>query len=363
MKKITCKLIYATAIMLFIISCTEKPIQPEPEQQLGEEGRWPSGVTPYGISINQQNGDIIVTSNGDYITSGDIYVYTNDQLVRLTELELGTLPSKAVAIDNNRLLALNEGAWGNNDAALSYVDINKKEAIVDWFAINNARGLGDVAQDIAIYGNKAYISVTFSNSIECVDINSGTSTRIALGQQNAQNPRYLATSGQNLYATCYNPPSIICIDTLQKNVTATCRLGKFHPEGICALNGKLYIASSNISDENYNYSYDNKIYVVDIPSFSLVDSITVGYNPALVKVLDASHIVVNSWGNYSSDPGGTYIIDVNTKNVTLLDIILYNFDVYQGNIYGYTNPFTAFKFYKIDGSTRIATEILKPKEK
>ena len=126
----------AVAIMI-AISCTEKPGTQEPEQQAGEAGHWPSGVTPYGISINQNNGDIIVTSNGDYVTNGDLYVYTNDQMVRITNLELGALPSHTVALDNNRLLVLNEGAWGNNDAALSFVDINEKTAITDWFAINN----------------------------------------------------------------------------------------------------------------------------------------------------------------------------------------------------------------------------------
>lgn len=363
MKKTTVRLLMAAVAIMIAISCTEKPGTQEPEQQAGEAGHWPSGVTPYGISINQNNGDIIVTSNGDYVTNGDLYVYTNDQMVRITNLELGALPSHTVALDNNRLLVLNEGAWGNNDAALSFVDINEKTAITDWFAINNGRGMGDVAQDIALVGNKAYVSVTFSNSIECVDINSGISTRIALDQQAAQNPRYIATSGQNLYVTCYNPPSVVSIDTLQKNVTATCLLGKYHPEGICALNGKLYIASSNISDENYNYSYNNKVYVVDIATFNLVDSITVGVNPALVKVLDANNIVVNSWGDYGANPGGTYIIDVTTKNITQLDMALFNFDIYQGNIYGYTSPYAASKFYKINGATRESTEILQPKKR
>lgn len=179
----------------------------------------------------------------------------------------------------------------------------------------------------------------------------------------AETPRYMAPYDGAVYITCYNPPSVIRFDTATQHITGICTLGQFHPEGICALNGKLYIASSNISDEAYNYTYDNKLYVVDIATMTLCDSIVVGLNPAKVMVLDDNHIVVNSQGDYPEMGGSVYgalhIVNVNNKEVSTIDLRVYNFDVYNGNIYGYLYTYgSSFGFYTINGATHQYSPIL-----
>ncbi|MBP5548171.1 MAG: hypothetical protein J6X58_04695 [Bacteroidales bacterium] len=344
------------------ISCEDEP-EPQRPDTPGEEGHWTAGTKPYSINVNPYNGDIIVNSDGDYTATGDCFIFTNDLKVRLGATELGMLPSKSVALDADHLLVLNEGNWGSNNADISYVDITRGTAENDWFASNNSRGLGDVGQDLLIYGSKAYATASFSNSIEAINLSNGKSTRISTTEANVSTPRYIAAEGSNIYVSCYSPASVIRIDTGSKSITGRCELGSFNPEGICSLNGKLYVASSNISDENYNYSYDNKVYVVDIASFTLVDSIIVGRNPAKVKALDGNHIVVNCIGDYASTAACTYIVDATTKNATALNVAFYNFDVYNGDIYGYTDPYSALKFYKVNGSTLSCQEILTPSNK
>ena len=179
---------------------------------------------------------------------------------------------------------------------------------------------------------------------------------------NAENPRYITEADGNIYVTCYNPMSVIRFDLSQRTITGICNLGQFHPEGIAAVNGKLYIASSNISDANGNYSYDNKLYIVNIETFKLVDSVTVSYNPSLVKKLDNNHIVFNTLGNYSSDFGGTYIMNTTTKEIVDLNQCLTNFSVYNGDIYGYQTVYnpdysSTDHFYKIDGSSHQVSEL------
>ena len=180
---------------------------------------------------------------------------------------------------------------------------------------------------------------------------------------NVENPRYIEVADGNLYITCYYPMSVIRFDPAQQAITGICKLGQFQPEGIAAVGGKLYIASGYSKDENYNYSYDNKLYVVDIATFKLVDSITVGYNPAKVKKLDNNHIVFNTLGNYSTDFGGAFIMNTNTKEIVDLGVALTNFDVYNGDVYGYATTYnadytTTDDFYKIDGTTHEIDEIL-----
>lgn len=178
-----------------------------------------------------------------------------------------------------------------------------------------------------------------------------------------ETPRYLETDGGDIYMTCYYPMAVVRFDPSQNAFTGVCNLGQFHPEGIAAVGGKLYIASSNISDQSGNYSYDNKLYVVDIASFKLVDSITIGINPQVVKKLDNNHIVFNTWGDYATDFGGTYIMNTSNKEIVNLNVALTNFDVYNGNIYGCATTYNAdyttnTTFYRVDGSTHQATEIL-----
>jgi hypothetical protein len=172
----------------------------------------------------------------------------------------------------------------------------------------------------------------------------------------AEHPRYMAYADGNIYITCYYPMAVLRFNVEQQAFTGICKLGQYHPEGIATVGGKLYIASSNISDENYNYHYDNKIYVVDIASFSLTDSVTVDVNPSKVKKLDNSHIVFNTLGDYSTSNGGLWVMNTLNKEVTSLSVNLYNFDVYGGDIYGYTSSYTgSSQFYKIDGNSLEAT--------
>ena len=160
-------------------------------------------------------------------------------------------------------------------------------------------------------------------------------------------------SDGNLYVTCYYPRCVAKFDVALKRVTAICKLGNYQPEGIAEVNGKLYIASGYIQDENYDFHYDNKLYVVDMSSFTLTDSITVGVNPAKVKKLDDSHIAYNTLGDYGNDQGGMWIMDVTSKQIDQLPVTLYNFDVYDGDIYGYTSIYSAdpLEFHKIEGAT------------
>lgn len=170
----------------------------------------------------------------------------------------------------------------------------------------------------------------------------------------AETPRSIVMgSDGNLYVTCYYPRCVARYNPSQNKVTGICELGNYQPEGIAEVGGKLYIASGYITDENNNYFYDNKLYIVDISSFKLTDSVTVGRNPNKVKKLDNGHIVFNTLGNYADDQGGLWIMDVNSKQISQVDVTLYNFDVYNGDIYGYTNIYSSdpLGFYKVDGTS------------
>ena len=237
-----------------------------------------------------------------------------------------------------RVLILNEGSWGSNNATLSLLSPGHREITVDWFASVNGRGLGDVAQDMIVYGSKVYATVTFSNSLEVIDAQNGNATRVDLGNRL---PRYLAANGGKLYITCYSPCSVIRVDTATLAVEATCSLGDFQPEGIAISGGKAFVASSNISDAAGNYSYDDKLYVVDLASFANPTTVTVGCNPQEVMEITDGKLLVNYWGDYDTLPAGSALVDAATLAVTQTGQALTKFTVSDGKAYGYSTTYDA----------------------
>lgn len=235
-----------------------------------------------------------------------------------------------------RVLILNEGSWGFNNSTISELDPAHREITVDWFSSVNGRGLGDVAQDMIAYGSKIYATVTFSNSLEVIDAHSGNATRVDMGNRK---PRYIAADGGKLYITCYNPCSVVRVDTATLAIEATCTLGNFQPEGIAVAKGKAFVASSNISDAAGNYTYDDKLYVVDLATFADPVTLTVGCNPQEVMEITDGKLIVNYWGDYYGQPAGSALVDAATLAVTPTGQALTKFTVYNGKAYGYATTY------------------------
>ena len=63
-------------------------------------------------------------------------------------------------------MILCEGNWGYNDSEISIINLTNSTASNNAFQQSNSRGLGDVGQDLLIYGNKIYATISCSNTIE-----------------------------------------------------------------------------------------------------------------------------------------------------------------------------------------------------
>lgn len=115
----------------------------------------------------------------------------------------------------NGFFVLNEGGFNAANASVSHISEDKSISN-DIFVAANNRPLGDVAQSITFYDNKAFIVVNNSQKIEVVERNTFKS----LGTiQNLPSPRYLhIVSNTKAYATNLfsNELSIINPSTYQK---------------------------------------------------------------------------------------------------------------------------------------------------
>ena len=257
---------------------------------------------------------------------------------------------------------LNEGIWGLNEATISLVNLDDHSIDNEYFESCNGRTMGDVGQDLVVYGSKAYATINNSNNLEVVDLKDGSARHIDLG---TRSPRYIAACGGMIYITCYSPCSVIRIDTATLQIEGSCMLGAFKPEGICFNNGKLYVASAWIQNESGGFQYDNTLYVIDPLSFSITDTLTTGYNAEHIIAFDDSHIAVACKGDYSpNNLGRLDIVDCASGNIIRsIPRSVMNLDSYQGDIYCYTIDYDQYfnaicHFYRIDGSDLTVTEIL-----
>lgn len=243
------------------------------------------------------------------------------------------------------VLILNEGGWGQNNAALSYYNPADGEWVVDVFDGH----LGELAQDMLLYGSKLYISVSGSNLISVVDKERLTEIgQIAIRKTNDDplSPRYLEAIDGKIYVTCHQASNeaatrdgyVLRIDTTSCAIEAEVLVGA-DPEGIAGYNGKLYVANSGGS---LYPNYANTLSIVDIRTFTEDEKVTVGLNPYRVKSDQEGTIYLTYQGNYTEDvPGGFQKIDTETKEVT--DIAAYpkqNFVISDHLIYFYDVTYT-----------------------
>ena len=245
-----------------------------------------------------------------------------------------------VSEETAALYILCEGLWGTNSSTLAYYSFENQDLDKDYFNTVNGRKLGDVGNDFKIYGSKIYIAVTTSSQVEVIDAHTGVSLKqLPLVSENSKprEPRYIAFDKGKAYISCFDG-SVIRIDTLSLEIDGTTMVGR-NPEGICVVNGKLYVANSGgLSYPNY----DNTVSVIDIASFKEIKKITVGINPYKVEADSEGNVYVSSRGNYDDKKYHLQRIDSQTDKVTKnFNVEVLNFCIAGNYAYLYNYDYSA----------------------
>ncbi len=221
------------------------------------------------------------------------------------------------ALFNNGILVLCEGVYQQNNSTISYYDLDSDLAYPDVFYDKNNRYLGDNANHMIAYGNKLYIAVDNSNLIDVVDMTTGKSlSQISFNNKTFEgvtvgNPRQLTTYKGKVYASCYTG-HVVRIDTASLNIDKIAKVGA-NPEGLVAVNGKLYVCNSG--GLNPDYQYDSTLSVVDVNTMQEESRITVCVNPAKIAAGDNGYVYLVSYGNYADIASCFQKINTNTNTV------------------------------------------------
>lgn len=215
---------------------------------------------------------------------------------------------------------LNEGNMGMNRASLDYFDYTTGHYTRDIFSERNpeiVKELGDVGNDIKVYGQKVYAVINVSNLIVVFDVR--TARRIK--EIEVPNCRYLAFWKDKAYISSYAGPVQIDpnaevgfvaeIDTASLEVTRKVPVG-YQPEEMVVYNKKLYVANSG----GYRApNYDRTVSVVDLETFKEEKKIDVAINLYRMAIDERGDIYVSSRGDYKNTPSNLYVIDSTTDEV------------------------------------------------
>jgi len=262
-----------------------------------------------------------------------------------------TDPTNDSQSNEGRVYILNEGVWGGNDSELSRYSTADNSIANDYFASKNGRGLGDVANDIEIYGGKMYVVVNCSNTVEVIDFKTGNSIQqIPLS---GKQPREVAFCEGYAYVSCYDK-MVVKIDTATLSIVAQCQTEGGKCEDLYVHNGYLYVAHAWDQDASGTIYYDSTMSVINLSTFAVEEKITIGLNPKQVKPIGQGRIMVVCNGNYADVASSLSVLDMGSKAVQKIDIPASNIAVYNdvyALVYNYDWATGRQVFTKLDLTT------------
>ena len=234
-----------------------------------------------------------------------------DELVVPTEYDIvGDMPAQSSV---RGFYLVNEGNMGSNKCTLDYYDYTTGLYSRNFYAERNPtviKELGDVGNDIGIYGSKLYVVVNCSHKVEVMDARSG----VRLGQVDIPNCRDIRFHRGKAYVSSYVGPVMIDpsapkgavyeVDTASFAVTRKVTVG-YQPEEMEIVDDYMYVANSG----GYRApAYDNTVSVIEMIDFKQVQQIPVGINLHRLKKDRYGKLWVTSRGDYQTRPSRLYVM-------------------------------------------------------
>lgn len=228
------------------------------------------------------------------------------------------------------ILVLNEGLFNHNNASLTWLNTSNGSAIIDFFEQKASRGLGDTGNDMQRYGNKIYIIVNVSSTVEILNATTGASIQqiSMISGSTPKQPRYVTFHGGKAFISCYDG-FVDVLDTATLQITQRIPVGA-NPEGMAISNNRLFVCNSgglNAPD------VDSTVSVISLSTLTELTKITCGPNMGDIAVDPSGEIYAISRGDYSSIPSRMHRIDP----IALTKLQTFAFDA--SSITEYNNQF------------------------
>lgn len=238
------------------------------------------------------------------------------------------------------LYVLCEGNMGSNKARLDYMNLESGDYYANWYGAQNphqVKELGDVGNDIQVYGGKLYAVINCSHKLEIMDLQARRITQVDI-----PNCRYLAFHDDKAYVSAYVGSvadadmlgSVFEIDTLTMQITREVKVGH-QPDELCVLNDRLYVVNSGGYITN---RHDSTMSVIDLHTFTETEKIVVGSNPQRLRVDNQGHLWICNENEVRVMNRSTLvtIIDLKASNISICGNTAYLLDAENKVLYAYS---------------------------
>ena len=251
--------------------------------------------------------NILIGAIGYWLLAIALLSCRTDEVTYPSEYEVLPIESRELssfaANEPIGMYLLNEGNMGSNKATIDYVDFCNGCYIRNIYGERNpnvVKELGDVGNDIQIYGNRLYAVINCSHKVEVMD--ARTCRRI--GQVDIPNCRYICFHAGKAYISSYVGPvsidpnaqlgAIFEVDTATLCITRQVTIG-YQPEEFEIIGNYLYVANSG----GYRApDYDSTLSVVDLTDFRQIKKIPVCVNPHRVRKDQYDRLWITSRGDH-----------------------------------------------------------------
>lgn len=213
------------------------------------------------------------------------------------------------------MYVLNEGNMISNKATLDYLDLSADGPTAQYMRNiypsrnpDDVKELGDVGNDVKIYGSKLWMVINCSNKVVVASVDDCRRQ----GQIDIPNCRFLAFHEGYAYISSYVGPvdmsrdcplgSVYKVDTTSLSVVGRVDVG-YQPDEMAVHDGKLYVANSG----GYRApDYERTVSVIDLATFKEERKIDVDINLFRCKADKYGQLWVSSRGDTYDVPSRLY---------------------------------------------------------
>lgn len=208
-----------------------------------------------------------------------------------------------IVVNDSKVLILNEGNFNFGNASLSLYNQKLKSVNNKVFQSNNSgRPIGDVVQSTTQIGEELFVLVNNSSKIEILDV-SNLSAKASIQQLNS--PRYLTSfNSQKAYVSDLYEDKLYVINPESRSVVKTIETGGWVEE-MAIVNNKLYLTHVD----------SNQLWVLNVSNDSILSKIDVHEQPQFIEVDANNNIWVSCTGGFNGGKSAIYKIDSSVDSI------------------------------------------------
>jgi YVTN family beta-propeller protein len=211
-----------------------------------------------------------------------------------------------------RVLIGNEGNFQSGSASLTILDLAENKTYNDAFKSINGRPLGDVLESINKNGNLFYLVINNSQKIEIINSSDFKSVATFNG---FKSPRFIEfASNEKAYVSEMYSPDLLVVNPVSRTIIKRIHCGSDQEE-LKIVGRKLYVTCSS----------RDQVYVIDVQSDMILDSVKVAANPLALCVDQQNNLWVGCNGTNATKASVWMINTTNdsvVKSVQMKDNLL-----------------------------------------